>query len=57
MSHEDGPYLILNFGMRVDGKPTIPNKDFPNLSGNLGLGLGHRKGNFSWEYGLNFLYH
>lgn len=57
MSHEDGPYLILNFGMRVDGKSTIPNVEFANLSGNLGLGLGHRKGNFGYEYGLNVLYH
>jgi hypothetical protein len=57
MSQEFGPYLILNFGMRIDGKPTIPNHDFPNLSGNLGLGLGYRKANFSFEYGFNFLYH
>jgi hypothetical protein len=57
MSKEDGRYLILNFGMRIDGKPTIPNRDFPHLSGNLGLGLGYRKANISFEYGLNFLYH
>jgi hypothetical protein len=57
MSQEGGHYLIFNFGIRRDGKPTIPNHDFPNLSGNLGLGLGYRKGNFSFEYGLNFLYH
>jgi hypothetical protein len=57
MSQEGGPYLIFNFGIRRDGKPTIPNHDFSNLSGNLGLGLGYRKGNFSFEYGLNFLYY
>jgi len=48
---------MLNFGMRREGKSSIPNLEFSNLSGNLGLGIGHRKGNFSLEYGLNFLYH
>jgi hypothetical protein len=57
MSQEDGPYLILNFGMRLEGKSIIPNKEFANLSGNYGLGLGNLKGNFSYEYGLNFFYH
>ena len=36
LSQEDGPYLIVNFGMRREGKSSIPNLEFSNLSVTLG---------------------
>jgi hypothetical protein len=56
-SLKGGPYLLGNVGLRrQEDAPWSPGT-YHNLSGVFGLLYGDRHGNFSYELGLNFVYH
>lgn len=56
-SLKGGPYLLGNVGLRrQEDAPWSPGS-YQNLSGVFGLLYGSRNGNFSYEFGLNFVYH
>lgn len=56
-SLKSGPYLLGNIGLRrQEDAPWSPGS-YQNLSGVFGLLYGSRHGNFSYEFGMNFVYH